>query len=379
MRLSLLFASFLVIAGCQRGVLVSGTDASGQTRADGSVVEEDAAPGSDVCHACQPDDTGTASDTGCTGPGCTDVAPGECQSDDHCTEGSAPLCEASTGNCRACPSVDLLNANFRDETVPDGTTFKPGETFTKSWTLENTGTTPWAADCGFAFEHVSGPSLSNQTSVAPDDLERVAAGGKKDWKVPMTAPMQTGTYKSYWRMTHNGKQFGDKVWVQIRVETDSGCGKGSKPSSYAWPTPRTSGLCQDFKNPIQYQTCGWHTGTDHCGSSGDPILSMAKGKVVHVGPMWLKGEGQGRGPYTVIVRHADGFYSTYGHNKKALVSEGDCVGKGDKIALMGNKGYSSGPHLHFEVLDNTSFTGNWREPFKNACNHYVDPMDYTSP
>ena len=157
------------------------------------------------------------------------------------------------------------------------------------------------------------------------------------------------------------------------------CGTSTMPQSYAWPTPQTKWVCQRFRNPIQYQSCGFHTGTDLCGNTGDPILSMADGEVVHVGYMWLKRQGTGRGPYTVIVKHGPNFYSTYGHNSKALVNEGDCVQKGEKIALMGSKGYSSGPHLHLEMVQGTPFTGSWQTPFNNACSYYVDPTDYASP
>ena len=72
-------------------------------------------------------------------------------------------------------------------------------------------------------------------------------------------------------------------------------------------------------------------------------LAVSDGVVVDAGPtagygMWVK------------LRHADGTVTLYGHINTALVSVGERVMAGDQIATMGNRGNSTGPHLHFEVL-----------------------------
>ncbi|CNL03838.1 M23 peptidase domain-containing protein [Mycobacterium tuberculosis] len=56
----------------------------------------------------------------------------------------------------------------------------------------------------------------------------------------------------------------------------------------------------------------------------------------------------------VKLRHSDGTVTLYGHINSALVSVGQSVMAGDQIATMGNRGNSTGPHLHFEVLLNGS-------------------------
>lgn len=159
------------------------------------------------------------------------------------------------------------------------------------------------------------------------------------------------------------------------------CGTGPEPvlGQTTWPVPTVKKICQKFGNPISYQTCGFHTGIDVCAPEGDPLVAIAPGVVTHVGYLWYSAPGTGRGPYAVIIQHSPNFYSTYSHNKMAAVKIGDCVTKGQKIGEVGNLGYSSGPHLHFEILDGTPFTGNWQVPFANACSHYVDPQQIVQP
>ena len=63
------------------------------------------------------------------------------------------------------------------------------------------------------------------------------------------------------------------------------------------------------------------------------------------------GWGGGYG-YVVYINHADGNQTRYAHLSKVLVKAGQTVSQGQKIALSGNTGISSGPHVHFEILVN---------------------------
>lgn len=86
-----------------------------------------------------------------------------------------------------------------------------------------------------------------------------------------------------------------------------------------------------------------HAGIDIANSIGTPIYAVADGVVTDAGPksgygMWVK------------LLHADGTETLYGHVNSTLVSVGERVLAGDQIATMGNRGNSTGPHLHFEVL-----------------------------
>ena len=98
-----------------------------------------------------------------------------------------------------------------------------------------------------------------------------------------------------------------------------------------------------FTSNFGYRWGVLHAGIDLANSIGTPILAVSDGVVIDAGPtagygMWVK------------LRHADGTVTLYGHINSALVSVGQSVMSGDQIATMGNRGNSTGPHLHFEVL-----------------------------
>ena len=89
-----------------------------------------------------------------------------------------------------------------------------------------------------------------------------------------------------------------------------------------------------------------HGGVDLAVDEGTPVYAADNGKVIVA-----EDSGNGYGSY-IILDHQNGFKTLYGHNSQLLVSVGDVVGKGEKIALSGNTGNSTGPHLHFEVQVN---------------------------
>jgi murein DD-endopeptidase MepM/ murein hydrolase activator NlpD len=96
---------------------------------------------------------------------------------------------------------------------------------------------------------------------------------------------------------------------------------------------------------------GWrwgrmHQGIDIAGPIGTPIMAAASGEVVSAG--WNSG-GYGN---LVKLKHPDGSVTLYAHNNKILVSSGQQVEQGQLIAEMGSTGFSTGPHLHFEIRPN---------------------------
>lgn len=88
-----------------------------------------------------------------------------------------------------------------------------------------------------------------------------------------------------------------------------------------------------------------HSGVDIGDKMGAPIYAAESGKVVRAG--WTRGYGN-----NVIINHGNGVETLYGHASKLLVGVGDTVERGQIIALVGSTGWSTGPHLHIEVLVN---------------------------
>ncbi len=91
----------------------------------------------------------------------------------------------------------------------------------------------------------------------------------------------------------------------------------------------------------------YHKGIDWAVPTGTTVMASSAGTVAKAG--WGSGYG-----YVVYINHADGRQTRYGHLSKVLVSVGQKVSQGQKIALSGNTGVSSGPHVHFEILINGS-------------------------
>lgn len=87
-----------------------------------------------------------------------------------------------------------------------------------------------------------------------------------------------------------------------------------------------------------------HEGVDLAVPQGTPIQAVEAGKVIYSG--WASGYGN-----FVSVDHGSGYVSRYGHASSLLVRSGQKVKKGQIIALVGSTGHSTGPHLHFEIVN----------------------------
>ena len=88
-----------------------------------------------------------------------------------------------------------------------------------------------------------------------------------------------------------------------------------------------------------------HKGVDWGVPVGSSIYAASGGTVTRAG--WYGGYG-----YVVFIRHPGGTETRYAHLSRVLVSSGQSVKQGQRIALSGNTGVSTGPHLHFEILIN---------------------------
>ncbi|MDR7866365.1 MAG: peptidoglycan DD-metalloendopeptidase family protein [Sporomusaceae bacterium] len=110
---------------------------------------------------------------------------------------------------------------------------------------------------------------------------------------------------------------------------------GPITSPYGWRT-----------HPI-FGTQRYHSGIDIGADYGEPIRAADGGVVIYAD--WMGGYGK-----AVIVDHGAGISTLYAHSSELLVGEGQRVYKGQVVARIGSTGYSTGPHLHFEVRQNGS-------------------------
>ena len=120
--------------------------------------------------------------------------------------------------------------------------------------------------------------------------------------------------------------------------------KGTKiPPTYIWPAyGRISSGFGYRKKPNAKGATAYHQGLDIAVPTGTAVMASCGGTVIKAG--WSGGYGN-----LVCIRHPDGRETRYAHLSRILVSVGQTVSQGQKIALSGNTGASTGPHLHFEI------------------------------
>jgi len=125
------------------------------------------------------------------------------------------------------------------------------------------------------------------------------------------------------------------------VETVSGSGK--------WPVPFTQNITSHFGWRIHPVTGGksFHNGTDFAagGIMGKPAVAILPGKVKEAGRKGTYGNA-------VVIKHANGLETLYGHLSSIKVSKGQTVEPGVVVGLVGSTGRSTGAHLHFKVSQN---------------------------
>lgn len=108
--------------------------------------------------------------------------------------------------------------------------------------------------------------------------------------------------------------------------------------------PLSGSITSDFGSRIHpiYNVSLFHSGIDFSASEGTRVQSTGDGIVAFSG--YDKGYGQ-----KIIINHGYGYKTIYAHLSKSLVRQGQRVNRGEIIALSGNSGLSTGPHLHYEV------------------------------
>ncbi|HEV7626174.1 MAG TPA: M23 family metallopeptidase, partial [Streptomyces sp.] len=114
----------------------------------------------------------------------------------------------------------------------------------------------------------------------------------------------------------------------------------AKLNAYSAPVADAS-VSTPYESSGGLWSSGSHTGIDFEADEGTEVKSVAAGEVVEAGVDGSFGNN-------VVIKHKDGTYTQYGHLSSISVSSGQSVTSGQKIALSGSTGNTTGPHLHFE-------------------------------
>jgi murein DD-endopeptidase MepM/ murein hydrolase activator NlpD len=136
-------------------------------------------------------------------------------------------------------------------------------------------------------------------------------------------------------------EYAEEEESEDEIYDDSASSDGSSTGSFIWPMPYTTNITSGYG--ARWGTT--HTGIDIAegGIYGQSIIASDGGVVE-----WAGSDDSGYGTY-VIINHQNGYKTLYGHCSELFVSEGQYVSQGEAIAAVGSTGFSTGPHLHFEV------------------------------
>ncbi|MFJ4617254.1 M23 family metallopeptidase [Streptomyces sp. NPDC088812] len=121
--------------------------------------------------------------------------------------------------------------------------------------------------------------------------------------------------------------------------------KAAASTGWVKPVAKYTKSASFHQNGAMWQST--HSGQDFAVPSGTKVVAAHGGTVVKAG-----GNGAGDGPAygnAIVIKHGNGTYSQYAHLSRIEVKVGQIVKTGQRIALSGNTGNSSGPHLHFEI------------------------------
>ena len=122
-------------------------------------------------------------------------------------------------------------------------------------------------------------------------------------------------------------------------------GPGSTATgSYTWPCPSCTYITSGYGNRIHpiFGTERWHSGIDIGAAAGATVIAADSGTVS------VATYSSSYGNY-VMIYHSNGTYTLYAHMSSLAVTAGQTVTKGDTIGYVGSTGWSTGPHLHFEI------------------------------
>ena len=187
---------------------------------------------------------------------------------------------------------------------------------------------------------------------------RYGLNSQKDQKNKLTADAKS-QQKSLDQQIADAKKMGSQVDAQISavISANNGNGRtviardrGTSAVGFQWPMDYKY-ISTYFGGSTPFQS--FHTGIDLVNVLGSPIYAASNGTVIATNDMMSGGYYYGYGKY-IIIGHNAKYSSLYGHLMGFAVSVGDEVKKGDIIGYEGSTGWSTGPHMHFEIRENNS-------------------------
>ena len=123
-------------------------------------------------------------------------------------------------------------------------------------------------------------------------------------------------------------------------------GKSLQRAFQRYPTGKRYRISSSFNPNRKHPVTGRispHNGTDFATPTGTPVYSTGDGKVI------LTRNHPYAGKY-IVIQHGSSYKTRYLHLSRILVKKGQAISRGQKIALSGNTGRSTGPHLHYEFM-----------------------------
>ena len=202
--------------------------------------------------------------------------------------------------------------------LPTGLGFESSPALVPVGTVAHETSDPGSASANFALDAIGGNQLPDLTGAGPDPASSVDIKNlTKAMAIGEELARQTETIDS--ALAEGASEahlFGDNAFVRPAM------GRLTSVFGGRWGTQ--------------------HYGIDIANRIGTPIYAFTDGVVEEAGP------ASGFGLW-VVLRHSDGTRSVYGHVNRMFVQKGQSVRAGEEIAEIGNRGHSTGPHLHFEI------------------------------
>jgi murein DD-endopeptidase MepM/ murein hydrolase activator NlpD len=189
--------------------------------------------------------------------------------------------------------------------------------------------------------------------IAADSLARADAAADKAAKAKAAVDALVAQEAAAFKLADDDRARVKRQYDELRAEqlrvsgisrtVSKGTGDPQATGPLSWPLPgRSAGGGVGWRvHPVyKYRSC--HTGIDISAPTGTPILSAGSGRVISA--RWSTAYGN-----MMLIDHGGGLVSMYAHMTAFAVGNGAGVGLGQTIGYVGSTGWSTGPHLHFEV------------------------------